>query len=79
MKLRAYQRISTSDTLDGWILLKSTIILWHPIWQCFLALIQCLWEQACACGLPGLFKDWHGMHHVNVNGSAEFLKEDSAD
>lgn len=38
-----------------------------------------LWEQACACGLPGLFKDWHGMHHVNVNGSAEFLKEDSAD
>ena len=38
-----------------------------------------LWEQACACGIPGLFKDWHGMHHVNVNGSADFLKGDSAD
>ncbi len=38
-----------------------------------------LWEQACACGIPGIYKSWEGMHHVNVNGNAEFLEEDSAE
>lgn len=36
-----------------------------------------LWEQACACGVPGIFKDWEGMHHVDVGGNALFLKESS--
>ena len=36
-----------------------------------------LWEQACACGIPGVFKNWEGMHHVDVNGSARFLYKDS--
>ena len=38
-----------------------------------------LWEQACACGLPCVFKDWEGMHHVNANGNSAFLTEDSVD
>ncbi len=38
-----------------------------------------LWEQACACGLPGVFRDWEGMHHVDVGGNAVFLHEDSTD
>ncbi len=38
-----------------------------------------LWEQACACGVPGVFRDWEGMHHVDVGGNAVFLKDDSAD
>lgn len=38
-----------------------------------------LWEQACACGLPGVFKDWVGMRHVNVNGNCEFLYKDSVE
>lgn len=38
-----------------------------------------LWEQACACGIPGLFKDWEGMHHVDVGGNCHFLTEDSID
>jgi hypothetical protein len=38
-----------------------------------------LWEQACACGLPCVFKDWEGMHHVDMGGNCEFLLEDSAD
>lgn len=38
-----------------------------------------LWEQSQACGLPGIFKEWEGMHHVNVNGSALFLKENSSE
>jgi 1,2-diacylglycerol 3-alpha-glucosyltransferase len=38
-----------------------------------------LWEQACACGLPCVFKNWEGMHHVDVGGNCEFLKNDSAE
>ncbi len=38
-----------------------------------------LWEQACSCGLPCLFKHWEGMHHVDVGGNCEFLYRDSAD
>lgn len=37
-----------------------------------------LWEQACACGLPGIFKKWDGMLHVDVGGNALFLEQDSA-
>lgn len=38
-----------------------------------------LWEQACACGLPGIFKSWEGMYHVDLNGNAMFLQNDSTD
>lgn len=38
-----------------------------------------LWEQACACGLPGIYKSWEGMHHVDVDGSALFLHADTVD
>lgn len=35
-----------------------------------------LWEQACACGLPAVFKDWdRGFNHVDVGGNCIFLKE----
>ena len=34
-----------------------------------------LWEQACACGLPGVYKRWHGMDHVDVGGNCLFLDE----
>lgn len=35
-----------------------------------------LWEQACACGIPGIFKDWVGMRHVDVGGNAIFINGD---
>ena len=38
-----------------------------------------LWEQACACGIPGVFRHWEGMHHVDVGGNAMFLYEDSVE
>jgi len=35
-----------------------------------------LWEQACACGLPAVFKDWDGgFRHVDVGGNCILLKE----
>lgn len=36
-----------------------------------------LWEQACACGIPCLFRDWEGMHHVDVGGNCIFLGDGS--
>lgn len=34
-----------------------------------------LWEQACACGIPCVFQDWEGMHHVDAGGNCLFLKD----
>jgi len=36
-----------------------------------------LWEQACATGLPCIFKYWEGIEHVNVGGNCIFLYEDN--
>lgn len=39
-----------------------------------------LWEQACACGIPGIFKDWDGgFSHIDVGGNAILLKDISAE
>ena len=37
-----------------------------------------LWEQSCACGIPGVFKHWEGMEHVNAGGNCEFIYNDSS-
>lgn len=36
-----------------------------------------LWEQACASGLPGIFKDWDngGFNHVDVGGNCILCKD----
>lgn len=35
-----------------------------------------LWEQACAAGIPAIFKDWNGgMSHVDVGGNCILLKD----
>jgi len=34
-----------------------------------------LWEQAIAAGLPGVFKKWEGMQHVDVGGNVSFLDD----
>ena len=35
-----------------------------------------LWEQAIACGLPGIFKDWDGgFSHVDCGGNAILIKD----
>ena len=39
-----------------------------------------LWEQAMACGVPGIFKDWDGgFSHIDCGGNALLLKEISTD
>ena len=36
-----------------------------------------LWEQAVLCGLPCIFLDAYGMHHVDVGGNCAFFENDS--
>lgn len=38
-----------------------------------------MWEQACACRVPCVFKHWEGMHHVDCGGNCEFLYEDTSE
>jgi len=42
---------------------------------CFPGTHSVLWEQACACGLPGIYKSWHGMRHIDVGGNICFLED----
>ena len=38
-----------------------------------------LWEQAAACGIPMVVKDWEGMHHLDVGGNCRFVQAESED
>lgn len=35
-----------------------------------------LWEQSVGTGIPGVFKYWKGMEHVDVGGNCKFLYND---
>jgi len=36
-----------------------------------------LWEQAVGTGIPGVFKFWKGMDHIDIGGNCRFLYEDN--
>ena len=39
-----------------------------------------MWEQACATGLPCLFRNWYGgVNHLDVGGNCELLDEISVE
>lgn len=42
---------------------------------CFPGTHSVMWEQACACKVPCLFKKWEGMEHVNNGGNSEFISQ----
>lgn len=47
---------------------------------CFPGTHSVLWEQACACGLPAIFKDWNGgFNHVDVGGNCIVMKNVSSE
>lgn len=46
---------------------------------CFPGTHSVLWEQACACKVPCLFKRWEGMEHVNNGGNSDFIDDVSSD
>lgn len=43
---------------------------------CFPGTHSTLWEQTVGVGIPGIFKRWPEMEHVNINGNCEFVKGD---
>jgi len=45
----------------------------------FPGLHSVLWEQAVACGVPCVFRNIDGIHHVNTGGNCMFLNEGSAE
>ena len=36
-----------------------------------------MWEQTVALGIPCIFRDIEGFHHVDLDGNAVFVKEAS--
>jgi hypothetical protein len=46
---------------------------------CFPGTHSTLWEQTVGVGLPGIFKRWPEMEHVNINGNCKFVKGDDAE
>lgn len=42
---------------------------------CFPGSHSVMWEQACACKVPCLFKHWNGMEHVNNGGNSMLIDE----
>ena len=45
----------------------------------FPGLHSVLWEQAVACGVPCVFRDMEGFHHVDTGGNCAFLKNGSTE
>lgn len=45
----------------------------------FTGLHSVLWEQALACGVPCVFSDMDGFHHVDKGGNCIFLKDGTAE
>lgn len=35
-----------------------------------------LWEQSVGTGIPGIFKHWEGMEHIDIGGNCRFLYTD---
>jgi len=46
---------------------------------CFPGTHSVMWEQACACKVPCLFKKWEGMEHVNNGGNSSFVERVTVD
>lgn len=75
-ELFSQQKYKESTILAGWIKSDAAydIFLAGDL-VCFPGTHSVLWEQAVACGIPGIYKLWEGMKHVNVNGNAILLDE----
>jgi glycosyltransferase involved in cell wall biosynthesis len=89
MKLVVFGKVSSELKEDIETLSKSEkirFIGWIPsenVYNYFLAsdlaffpgTHSVLWEQSISVGLPGVFKKWRGIQHIDVGGNAKFLEE----
>ena len=44
---------------------------------CFPGTHSTLWEESAGYGLPGLYRRWEGMDHIDLGGNARFLDGDA--
>lgn len=62
----------------GWLNAKDTYaILKAADVVCFPGLHSVMWEQTVALGVPCIFRDIEGFHHIDIGGNAIFLKNPS--
>ena len=47
--------------------------------MCFPGTHSVLWEQACACKVPCMFKRWPDMEHLNNGGNSVFIDDITVD
>lgn len=63
--------------LLGWCSAERVIrVMVASDFVCFPGTHSTLWEQSVGMGLPGIFKHWNEIDHVNVNGNCIFVKGD---
>lgn len=79
-ELFSQQKYKESIILAGWIKSEAAYDMFLASdLVCFPGTHSVLWEQAVACGIPGIYKLWEGMKHVDVNGNALLLDECTAE
>lgn len=50
---------------------------WASDLACFPGTHSTLWEESVGYGLPGIYKKWEGIQHVDVGGNCIFLYKDT--
>lgn len=76
------ESLASADNIKmiGWLTPKECYDLFYAAdLAVFPGTHSVLWENACACGVPGLFRAIEGAGHVDMGGSCQFLYEDDAD
>lgn len=62
----------------GWLAPKEIYYYFHIANICaFVGTHSVLWEQAVGFGLPGIFRYWEGVDHINCGGNIKFLYKKS--
>lgn len=81
--MKEYIDLFNADRIKnvGWISPDKTYALFHASdLAVFPGTHSVLWEQACASGIPAIFKDWDGgFNHVDVGGNCILLDNISVD
>lgn len=77
-----FDSLCKNDRLQfvGWQNVENTYCLMNAAdLIVFPGLHSVMWEQAVALGIPCVFRDIEGFHHVDLGGNAVFLKDVTED
>lgn len=75
-KEEVYNNLNNNVILVGW---KNQNDINKLFLACDLAFFpgqhSVLWEQACGCGIPCVFKHWEEMTHLDIGGNCVFMRD----